>query len=66
MLLLRVSPVNGLLPGVCVPAGNQGLLLSELATYPAAYGATHPLVLTVGASGVLDEWLDYSSWDPQV
>jgi hypothetical protein len=35
-------------------------------TYPAAYGLTHPLVLTVGASGVMDEWADYSSWDELV
>ncbi|EFN55753.1 hypothetical protein CHLNCDRAFT_134105 [Chlorella variabilis] len=44
-------------------AGNHGFYLSEVATYPASYGLNHSLVLTVGASGVLDEWADYASWD---
>jgi hypothetical protein len=46
-----------------VLAGNQGFNLAEIATYPAAYGLNHPLVLTVGASGVQDEWVEYASWD---
>jgi hypothetical protein len=44
-------------------AGNHAKHLSQEATYPAAYGATHPLVLTVGGSGLLGEWSPYASWD---
>ena len=48
---------------VAPAAGNHAKHLSQDATYPAAYGATHPLVLTVGASGLLNEWSPYASWD---
>lgn len=67
-LLASVHPTPGqrLLPPLHGLSGNHGFYLSEVATYPASYGLNHSLVLTVGASGVLDEWADYASWDERV